>query len=142
MLKGIPKNLSPDLLKLLMEMGHGDSVVFADANFPAASCARRLVRADGHAIPSLLESVLLLFPLDTFTEYPAGVMEVVAGDPTDPTIWEEYRALLKSDPAFPGEFELIPRFSFYERSKTAFGVIATGETALYANLILTKGIIG
>ncbi len=141
MLKGIPKNLSPELVKMLMEMGHGDTIVFADANFPAESCAHRLVRADGHDIPSLLESILKLFPLDSFSEKPAGLMEVVPGDPTVPEIWESYRKLLHNDPAFPGEFETIPRFKFYERAKAAFGVIATGETALYANLILTKGVI-
>lgn len=141
MLKGIPKNLSPELVKMLMEMGHGDTIVFADANFPAESCARRLVRADGHDIPSLLESILELFPLDTYSEKPAGLMEVVPGDPTVPEIWETYTSLLENDPAFPGEFETIPRFEFYERAKAAYGIIATGESALYANLILTKGVI-
>jgi len=141
MLKGIPGIISPELLKILMEMGHGDTLVLADANFPAVSCARRLVRADGHGIPELLKAILSLFPLDSYTARPAGVMEVVPGDPTVPVIWETYRKLASEDPAFPGEFEMIPRFDFYERARGAYAVVATGEGALYANLLLTKGVI-
>lgn len=141
MLKGIPAIISPELLKIIMEMGHGDSIVLADANFPAVTCAQRLVRADGHDIPSLLKAILQLFPLDTYSEKPAGLMGVVPGDPTIPIIWEEYKKILQADPAFPGEFESIPRFDFYDRAKQAFAVVATGEGALYANIILTKGVI-
>jgi len=141
MLKGIPGIISPELLKILMEMGHGDTLVLADANFPAVSCARRLVRADGHGVPELLEAILRLFPLDSYTARPAGVMEVVPGDPTVPVIWETYRKLASGDPAFPGELEMIPRFDFYERAREAYAVVATGEWALYANLLLTKGVI-
>ncbi len=141
MLKGIPNNISSELLKIIMEMGHGDSIVLADGNFPAVTCGRRLVRADGHGVPELLEAILKLFPLDPYSEYPVGLMEVVAGDSVVPVIWEEYRSLVGSDPAFKGAFEFIPRFDFYERAKEAYAVVATGEGALYANIILTKGII-
>ncbi|MBI9101758.1 MAG: fucose isomerase [Spirochaetales bacterium] len=141
MLKGIPSIISPELLKIIMEMGHGDTIVFGDANFPAVSCAKRLVRADGHNMPELLAAVLKLFPLDQYSEKPAGVMEVVAGDPTVPVIWEEYKKLLKEDPSFPGELEMIPRFDFYEKTREAYAVVSTGESALYANVILTKGVI-
>lgn len=141
MLKRIPKILSPELVKILMEMGHGDTICLADANFPAVTNGRRVVRAEGHGIPELLEAILELFPLDTFVETPAGLMQVVPGDPTKPVIWETYRTLLKADPAFKGEFESIPRFDFYDRAKEAFAVVATGEAALYANLLLTKGVI-
>ena len=141
MLKGIPRIISPELLKILMEMGHGDSIVLADGNFPSVSCAQRLVRADGHNIPELLEAVLKLFPLDSYSEKPAGLMEVVPGDPTVPVIWDTYRKIAAADPAFPGEFEFIPRFDFYDRARQAYAVVATGEGALYANIILTKGVI-
>ena len=142
MLKKIPKILSPELVKIMMEMGHGDTIVLADANFPAVTNGQRVVRADGHNVPELLEAMMELFPLDTYSEKPAGVMQVVPGDPTVPVIRDTYKELLKSDPAFDGEFESIPRFDFYDRAREAFAVVATGEGALYANLILTKGVIG
>ena len=91
MLKGISSIISPDLIKILMEMGHGDEIVLADGNFPAASVAQRLSRSDGNQLPQLLEAVLRLFPLDTFVEHPAAVMAVVPGDSSKPTIWEKYR---------------------------------------------------
>src|SRR5690606_7324216 len=95
MLLGIPNILSPDLVKILMEMGHGDEIVFADANFPAASHAQRLVRCDGHAIPDLLEAVLQLFPLDPYVDKPAALMQVVPGDPVETPIWETYREIIE-----------------------------------------------
>jgi L-fucose mutarotase len=141
MLKGIPSIISPELLKTLMEMGHGDELVIADGNFPAASIARRLVRADGHGGPALLEAILTLFPLDTFVERPVALMAVVSGDPTRPTIWEDYRRIIRRhEPAFK-DFELVERFAFYERARAAYAVLATGEGALYANLILKKGVL-
>jgi L-fucose mutarotase len=124
-----------------MEMGHGDELVIADGNFPAASIARRLVRADGHGGPALLEAILTLFPLDTFVERPVALMAVVSGDPTRPTIWEDYRRIIRRhEPAFK-DFELVERFAFYERARAAYAVLATGEGALYANLILKKGVL-
>jgi L-fucose mutarotase len=141
MLKGIPSILSPELLKVLMEMGHGDEIVFADGNFPAASIAQRLVRLDGHDIPRVLESVLKLFPLDTYVEKPVALMAVTPGDKIQPIIWEEYRRILLASREPFEDFEFIERFAFYERARKAFAVIGTGEPALYANIILKKGVV-
>lgn len=141
MLKGIPFILSPELLKALMEMGHGDEIVLADANFPAVSNAQRLIRADGHSIPALLQAILQLFPLDTYVPSAVAVMEVVHGDTYKPVIWEEYRQILKMSGEKFHSFEFIERFAFYERSRKAYAIVATGEAALYANIILKKGVI-
>ncbi len=141
MLKGISPLISPELLKILMEMGHGDELVIADGNFPAASCAQRLVRADGLAVPPLLDGILQLFPLDPYVERPVGLMEVVPGDPYKPEIWPVYREIiLKHDAGFKN-FEMIERFAFYERAKKAYAILATGEAALYANIIMKKGVV-
>jgi L-fucose mutarotase len=145
MLKGIPPILSPELLKVLAEMGHGDELVLADANFPAASMARRLLRADGHGVPELLAAILQLFPLDTFVERPAALMAVVQAPgepaPAGPPIWERYREVVRRhEPSFAG-FELVERFAFYDRAREAYAVVATGERAPYANVILKKGVI-
>jgi L-fucose mutarotase len=141
MLKNIPNILSPDLLKILMEMGHGDEIVIADGNFPAASVAQRLIRLDGHNVSAVLRAILKLFPLDAYVEFPVALMAVAPGDNVKPAIWEEYRKIiLKSKEPFK-DFEYIERFSFYERAKSAYAVIATGESALYANIILKKGIV-
>ncbi|MBM4027882.1 MAG: L-fucose mutarotase [Planctomycetes bacterium] len=141
MLKNIPPILSPELLKILMEMGHGDEIVLADGNFPAASVAQRLVRCDGHGMPELLEAVLQLFPLDRYVDRPVALMSVVPGDKTQPTIWEQYRAILHHSGEEFSDFEFVERFAFYERAKDAYAVVATGEKALYANLILKKGVL-
>ncbi len=141
MLKGISNVISPDLIKTLMEMGHGDELVIADRNFPAASMARRLVRADGLGCTPLLDAILQLFPLDPYVEKPVGLMAVVPGDPYQPVIWDEYRdVILKYEPGFQ-EFEYVERFAFYERAKQAYAVLASSEMALYANIILKKGVI-
>jgi L-fucose mutarotase len=141
MLKGVPSIISPELLKILMEMGHGDELVIGDGNFPAASVARRLIRADGHGGPELLDAILTLLPLDTFVERPVALMAVVPGDPTQPSIWEDYRRIIRHhEPGFK-DFELVERFAFYERARAAYAVLASGEAALYANLILKKGVL-
>ncbi|GAK52416.1 RbsD or FucU transport [Candidatus Moduliflexus flocculans] len=140
MLKGIPPILSPELLKILSEMGHGDELVLGDGNFPAANCAQRLVRADGHNVPELLDAILQLFPLDQYVEQPVGLMAVVPGDPTKPTIWEEYKTIVKKHEP-KADIEMIERFAFYERAKKAYVIIATSERALYANIILKKGVV-
>jgi len=141
MLKGISPIISPELIKILMEMGHGDEIVIADGNFPAASIAQRLVRADGLACPALLEAILQLFPLDQYVEKPVALMEVVPGDTYKPVIWEEYRAIVKkAEPGFT-DFEHVERFAFYERAKKAYAVLASSEMALYANIILKKGVV-
>jgi len=141
MLKGIPAILSPELLKILMEMGHGDEIVLADGNFPAASIAQRLVRADGHGVPELLEAVLTLFPLDPYSEKPVALMQVVPGDTVETPIWDTYRAIINAHEAKANGIENVERFAFYERAKKAYAVVATGEGALYANIILKKGVV-
>lgn len=141
MLKGIPGILSPELLKVLMEMGHADEIVIADGNFPSASMAQRLIRADGHNVPDMLEAILTLFPLDPYVEKPVALMEVVPGDPTKPTIWEQYREVIADSGEKIEDFDFVERFAFYERAKKAYAVIATSEAALYANIILKKGVI-
>lgn len=141
MLRGIPPILSPELLKILMEMGHSDEIVLADANFPAASHAQKIIRCDGHNIPELLEAILQLFPLDPYVPKPATLMQVVPGDTVDTTIWETYRDIVRANFPVNDPFEEVERFAFYERAKQAYAIIATGEKALYANLILKKGVI-
>jgi L-fucose mutarotase len=141
MLKNIPSILSPDLLKVLMEMGHGDELVLADGNFPAASVAQRLIRLDGHGIPKILEAILAFFPLDTYVKLPVGLMAVTPGDPVQPGIWNEYRNIVRASNEPFSEFEYIERFAFYERAKKAYAVVATSESALYANVILKKGVV-
>jgi len=141
MLKGIPSIVSPELLLLMAQMGHGDELVLADANFPAASIGRRLVRADGHGVVALLEGVLKLFPIDRFVERPAAVMQRV-DKPSEPApIWGEFQRALDQADGRPVGIERVERFAFYERASNAFGVVATGETALYGNLIIKKGVI-
>jgi L-fucose mutarotase len=141
MLKGISPILPPELLAILSAMGHGDEIVIADGNFPSASHARRLVRCDGHPVPPILDAVLALFPLDQYVERPAALMAVVKGDTTKPVIWDEYRAIVKKHESGFTDFEFVERFAFYERAKQAFAVVSTGEGALYANIILKKGVI-
>ena len=139
MLKNISPILSPELLKILMEMGHGDEIVIGDGNFPAASIAQRLVRLDGHGVNEILDAVLKLMPLDTYVEAPVGLMDN-GGDGERPPIWAEYEKTVRENEG-EKKFELIERFAFYERAKKAYAVIATGETAIYANIILKKGVV-
>ncbi len=141
MLNGISSLISPELLKILMEMGHGDEIVIGDGNFPAASMSARLVRADGHAIPNLLDAILALMPLDDFVPSPVALMEVVPGDSTVPTIWDEYRAIVARRAGEDVGIEHVERFAFYDRAREAYAILATGESALYANVILKKGVI-
>jgi L-fucose mutarotase len=141
MLKGIPTIISPELMSVLLSMGHGDELVIADGNFPAASMARRLLRADGHGAPPLLEAIMRFFPLDSYVSHPVALMAVVPGDAAKTPIWDEYRAIIRRhDPGF-GDFELVERFAFYERAQRAFAVLATSESAIYANIILKKGLV-
>jgi len=141
MLKNIPPIISPELIKILSEMGHGDEIVIADGNFPAVTNAQRLIRLDGHNVPEVLKAILLVFPLDTFVKSAVGLMEVVPGDDVVPTIWEDYQKILNESEEVFGEFEFIERFEFYKRASEAFAVVATSELALYANIILKKGVI-
>jgi L-fucose mutarotase len=141
-LKGIPPIISPELMKVLMDMGHGDELVIADGNFPAVTNARRLVRADGHGVPELLDAILKFLPLDDRVEKPVALMAVMKGDPTKPAIWDRYREIVATHDQRAASFEMVERFAFYERASKAFAVLATGEAALYANVILKKGVIG
>lgn len=144
MLKGISPILSPDLLKALCEMGHGDELIIADGNFPSERVGKNaiVIRADGHSADAILDAVLSLIPLDTYTEKPVGLMEIVKGDdcPT-PEIWQTYNEILKKHEPEHHDIEMIERFRFYERAKDAYLIIATGETAIYANVLLKKGVV-
>ncbi|XP_047616270.1 fucose mutarotase isoform X6 [Phacochoerus africanus] len=148
-LKGIPALLSPELLYALARMGHGDEIVLADVNFPTSSvcrCGPEEIRADGLGIPQLLEAVLTLLPLDTYVESPAAVMELVPSDRErglQTPVWTSYQSILLQAGCRTSQSSLtvIERFEFYERAKKAFAVVATGETALYGNLILKKGVL-
>lgn len=141
MLKGIPSILTPQLLKILMEMGHGDELVIGDGNFPAASMAQRLVRCDGHAVPPLLDAILALMPLDTFVDSPVALMQVVGGGGDEPPIWQTYRDIVGTRSPDASGIEHVERFAFYERAKQAYAIVASGESALYANVILKKGVV-
>ncbi|REE80225.1 L-fucose mutarotase [Paenibacillus taihuensis] len=141
MLIGIPKLLSPDLLKLLMEMGHGDEIVLADSNFPAASHAERLIRCDGHEIPALLEAILQLMPLDQYVDKPAALMQVVPGDTVATPVWEVYGRIIGERAGLEAPFDMVERFDFYDRARKAYAIIATSETERYANIILKKGCV-
>ncbi len=138
MLKGIPKIIPPELLKILAEMGHGDEIVIGDGNFPGQSINKKCVRCDGHGVTELLEAILKLFPLDTYQK-PVYIMKKVAGDTVETPIWDEYEKII--EPYTDAKLEKIERFSFYERAKNAYAVVMTGEKALYANIILKKGVV-
>ena len=144
MLKGIPKILSPELLKVLCEMGHSDRIVLSDGNFPAESMGKdcKVIRCDGHGVPELLEAILEVFPLDTYTEKPVNLMEVVPGDTVETPIWDTYKEIVgKYDKRGSEAVGNIERFAFYEEAKKAYAIVATGEKALYANVILQKGVV-
>ena len=140
MLKGISPLVSPELLKILSEMGHGDEIVLADAHFPAHSVGQRVVRADGVGMVPLLKGILQLIPLDQYDQSNCVLMSVVPGDDVKPVIWEEYQAVLEAEEP-PVELSFMERYAYYERAKKAYCVIATGETAQYANIILKKGVV-
>ncbi|WP_343246443.1 RbsD/FucU family protein [Diplocloster hominis] len=144
MLKGVPKILSPELLKVLCEMGHSDRLVISDGNFPAESMGKDavVIRCDGHGVPELLDAILQVFPLDTYVEKPVNLMEVMKGDTVKTPIWETYKEIVaKHDDRGADAIGQIERFQFYDESKTAYAIIATGESALYANIMLQKGVV-
>lgn len=144
MLKGIPKIISPELLKVLCEMGHSDRIVIADGNFPAESMGKNaiVIRCDGHTGTEMLEAILKVFPLDTYVDQPVNLMEKVPGDMVETPIWEEYKQIIgKFDERGEKAVGNIERFAFYEAAKTAYAIIATGESALYANIMLQKGVV-
>lgn len=139
MLRGISPLLSPELLAILMEMGHGDEIVLGDANFPGHTMNDTVVRADGLEIPPLLDAIMTLMPLDSYNEWQVGLMETVGDDPTPP-VWATYDEIIRRHEN-NYETHYFERFAFYERAKEAFAVVVTGETALYGNIILKKGVI-
>ena len=140
MLKGVPAVISPELMYVLMKMGHGDEVVLADGNFPADSSAQRIVRADGFSVMDLLGPILQFFPLDDF-EPPAYVMQPVDEVSPEPPIWSDFVRTLNEHADDTVELQRVERFAFYERSRAAYAIVATSETAIYGNLILKKGVI-
>jgi L-fucose mutarotase len=138
MLKGISPAISPELLKTLAEMGHGDEIVLSDAHFPAHTFARagaRVIRADGVGADTLLAGITPLFELDSYSQ-PVIMMAAVPGDSLDPDVERRYRASL----LYSGKIERIDRFAFYDRAKAAYAIVVTGETAKYGNIILKKGV--
>ena len=144
MLKGIPSILSPELLKVLCEMGHSDRIVLADGNFPSESMGKNsvVIRMDGHGIPEILEAILKVFPLDTYVERPVQLMEVMPGDQADTSIWKRYEELIAAaDERGGAAVGHTERFAFYEEAKKAYAIVATGETAVYANVLLQKGVV-
>lgn len=145
MLDNISKLLTGDMLKILCDMGHGDTIVLSDANFPGETCAKRLIRVPGITVTQILEGMVNLFPLDiAYTEFPAAVMDLTDADkakglPT-PAAWADYERVLRT--RYPDiQLGMIERFDFYEKAKNAYAVIQTGEERIYGNLILTKGCV-
>lgn len=144
MLKGISPLLSPKLLKVLCEMGHSDTIVIADGNFPAESIGKNaiVIRMDGHGVPEILEAILKVFPLDQYVEKPVSLMEKVPGDTADVSIWDKYKVLIANEePRGTSVIGTLERFEFYEQAKRAYAIIATSETSQYANVLLQKGCV-
>ena len=140
MLKGISPLLSPELLSILCEMGHGDEIVLADAHFPGVTFWKRVGRADGLSVPALINAILPVFELDSYVDSPLIMMAAVSGDKLDPRVEKAYRAAVdKHAPKTPA-IARIDRYAFYDRAKAAFAVVMTGETAKYGNIILKKGV--
>ena len=142
MLRNIPANLSPELVKILLEMGHGDEILLADANFPWQHLHPTTVRADGLGIPDLLRSILTLMPLDRYSSYQVALMETVGDDPRPP-VWDVYEQIWNEaeKDAGPVSVKTIERMAFYDYTPRVYAVVLTGETALYGNLILKKGVL-
>ncbi|MDD6382043.1 RbsD/FucU family protein [Mitsuokella sp.] len=144
MLKGIPHILSPELLKILCEMGHSDRIVIGDGNFPAESVGKncKVVRCDGHGVPELLDAILQVMPLDAYVEKPVSLMEVMKGDPVKTPIWDTYKEIIAHhDARGKDAVGTIERFAFYQEASTAYAIVTTGERAVYANVMLQKGVV-
>ena len=139
MLKGIHPAISPELLKVLAEMGHGEEIILADAHFPAHSINDQVLRADGLKITTLLDAILPLFELDSYAA-PLIMMQAVEGDTLDPSVESAYRVEIKKHAPDAPEVIRIGRFEFYDRAEKAAAVVMTGETAKYGNLVLKKGV--
>ena len=141
MLKGIPSVIPPDLMKIMMEMGHGDELLICDGNYPKFGCPDRCVRMDGHGIPEILDAVLRFFPLDPYVEHPVTFMAVLPDDPYKPEIWPVYREIGAKYEQDGLREQTINKYDFYEQGKKCYACIAIGEAALYANVILKKGVV-
>lgn len=142
MLKKIPSVISPELIKILMEMGHGDEIVLADGNFPSASIGQQVVRLDGQRVPKILSAILELLPLDSYAESPFMLMQTTDADQDlEPEIWNDYKEIAAPFLEEDIKIKYIERFKFYQRAKKAYAVVATGEKSLYANIILKKGVV-
>ncbi|MBE5979897.1 MAG: fucose isomerase [Paenibacillaceae bacterium] len=143
MLKGIPSIISPELLKVLCEMGHTDELTIGDGNFPGHTYGKKVIRLDGHGVPEILDAILQLFPLDTYVDHPVTLMGVVPGDDVKTPIWDKYKEIVaKHDERGAACFEEIDKWEFYDRTKNHSSVvIMTGESELYANIILKKGVV-
>ncbi|AHG78583.1 L-fucose mutarotase [Mannheimia varigena] len=140
MLKGIHPAISPELLKTLAEMGHGDELVLSDAHFPAHSIHQKVIRADGLSVATLLEGISVLFEFDQYVEAPLAMMQAVLGDSLDPSVEERYLAAIAKVNGTVPKVERVERFAFYDRAKTAYAVVITGELAKYGNIIIKKGV--
>ena len=142
MLIGISPLISPDLLATLARMGHGDEIVLADAHFPGESCNELVIRADGLRVADLLAAIVPLFPLDKYVESPLVMMDAAPGDELDLAVEASFREVFERHCPSRPPISRIGRFEFYDRTKSAFAVVMTGETAKYGNIILKKGVVG
>ena len=138
MLKRIPPIVSPELMYMLMKTGHGDEILLSDGNYPAESKGIPVVRADGLGTPQLLEAILDFLPLDTFVE--ENVIFMDNGKKEKPNIWKEYKRILK-EKTKDSKIAVIERYEFYKRADNVFFIITTGEQALYASIILKRGVV-
>jgi L-fucose mutarotase len=141
MLRNIPKILSPELLKVLCEMGHGDEIVIGDGNFPAENFGQKVIRADGHTTPDIMKAILQMMPLDQYVDEPFVLMEIPPTDDFDPVIWKDYKQILEDVGENKDAILHMERFAFYDRCKAAYAIVATGEESIYANMIIKKGVI-
>ena len=141
MLIGIPSALTPDLLRHLRAMGHGDELVIGDANFPGEACARRIERLPGVSATEALEAILTLMPLDSFVEQPARTMQVVGEPDTVPEIVVEFQRIINGTADNPAKVTSVERHAFYEQARKAYCIVQTGETRFYGNIILQKGVV-
>jgi L-fucose mutarotase len=142
MLRNINPLLCPELLRALRAMGHGDEIVIADANFPATSLGPPCIRADGASATDMLSAILQVLPLDSFVPEPVLTMQVVGAPQETPAVVAEFNQILQDQADLPTTCQSLERFAFYDRAATAFAVVQTGETRLYGNIILKKGVIG
>lgn len=141
MLKLVSPAISPELMAIMMQMGHGDELILADANFPADSHAQRIVRADGIDLETLLPAILKFFPIDTFVAEQALVMQPVGSNVAEPEIWAMFRKELKAAEGRDVQLTPVERFAFYDRAREAYAIVSTGSRAFYSNIILKKGVV-